>query len=175
MPPAPAPESTNPQVSRLQAFLGGQQAPQPPPPRPPTGTGPPQVCFTQNWKAKKSHSQSQMRNVPPASATSKPELERTSLYLRPASTYKKRVRPQNKNPGWPGKESLYWLLNVPQTILSCVNTPLHPKTGNDHAREAFFLKRVSKVSTFGTFAIENLSLLSCYGLEINRMQNSIEF
>jgi len=29
-------------VSRLQAFLGGQQAPQPPPPRPPTGTGPPQ-------------------------------------------------------------------------------------------------------------------------------------
>ena len=42
MPPAPAPESTHVQVSRLQAFLGGQQAPQPPP-RPPTGSGAPQV------------------------------------------------------------------------------------------------------------------------------------
>ena len=45
MPPAPAPASTFAQVSRLQAFLGGQQAPQPPqpPPRPPTGSGAPQV------------------------------------------------------------------------------------------------------------------------------------
>ena len=54
MPPVPAPESTLPQVSRLQAFLGGQpqqqppsprpqQAPQPPPPRLPTSSGAPQV------------------------------------------------------------------------------------------------------------------------------------
>ena len=141
MPPAPAPESTNPQVSRLQAFLGGQQAPQPPPPRPPTGTGPPQVdsCALHKIQRQKfPFPKSDEKRLPPASATSKPELERTSLYLRPASTYKKRVRPQNKNPGWPGKGSLSGLLNVPQTILSCVNTTLHPKTGNDHTREAFF-------------------------------------
>jgi len=47
MPPAPAPESTHVQVSRLQAFLGGQQAPQPPP-RPPTGSGAPQPVRQQN-------------------------------------------------------------------------------------------------------------------------------
>ena len=48
MPPAPAPESTNPQVSRLQAFLGGQPAPpQPPPPRPLPGAGVPQVIFSE--------------------------------------------------------------------------------------------------------------------------------